>query len=426
MHRFTFFILLLTFFATTAHSSAADWTQFRGPDGNGHSSATGVPLEWSDTLNVTWKQPIAGQGWSSPVVSGGRIYLTAAVPVAAASVDAASADEKSKDFSLQLLWLNATTGKQLGSVEIFRQEGATAPKIHKKNSHASPTPIIEGDRIYVHFGHQGTACVSREGKVMWRTRELAYSPAHGNGGTPVLVDDLLIFSCDGTKDPFVVAIDKATGEVRWKTQRQANASRKFSFATPTLINVEGERQLISPGSGEVAALDPMTGEVLWRVDYGDGYSVIPKPVFANGLVFICTGFGRPNLLAIRPDGRGDVTETHVVWKTDRQVPNTPSLLAVGDELYMVADRGVATCLDARSGKVHWQERLGGNYSASPTYVDSRIYFQSEQGDTTVIAPGRDFQKLGKSELGAQTLASYGIVGAALLIRTENHLYRIER
>ncbi|HUG70856.1 MAG TPA: PQQ-binding-like beta-propeller repeat protein [Pirellulaceae bacterium] len=415
MHRpaslYTFALMLLC----CATLGAAEWTQFRGPEGNGHATATGIPLEWSDSLNVTWKQAVPGEGWSSPVVSDGTIYLTAAVPI----------DGAEGDLSLRLLSLSAKTGEQLNSIEIFRQDGATAPKIHSKNSHASPTPIIEGDRVYVHFGHQGTACVSREGKVLWRTRELAYAPVHGNGGTPIVVDDLLIFSCDGAQDPFVAGIEKESGKVRWKTLRKSEVSRKFSFATPTLINVEGERQLISPGSGEVSALDPLTGEELWRVDYGDGYSVIPKPVFANGLVFVCTGWNPPNLLAIRPDGRGDVTETHVVWQTDDQAPNTPSLLVVGDELYMVADKGVASCLDTRTGEVYWEKRLGGNYSASPLYVDGRIYFQSEQGETTVIAPGRKYQKLATSELGEPTLASYGVVDNALLIRSEKHLYRIE-
>ena len=395
MPRFSRSMLFVAICSLMASSQAADWTQFRGPDGNGHSTATGVPVEWSDTLNVTWKQAISGEGWSSPVVSEGTIFLTAAVPV----------EGGSGDRSLQLLWLSAATGEQLGSVEIFRQDGATAPRIHPKNSHASPTPLIEGDRVYVHFGHQGTACVSREGKVLWKTRELAYAPVHGNGGTPIVVDELLIFSCDGAQDPFVAGIEKATGIVRWKTNRKSEVSQKFSFTTPILINVEGERQLISPGSGEVSALDPRTGEELWRVDYGEGYSVIPKPVFANGLVFICTGYGRPNLLAIRPDGRGDVTETHVVWQTDNQVPHTPSVLVVGDELYMVADKGIASCLDSKTGKVYWEERLKGDYSASPLYADGHIYFQSEEGDTTVIAAEREFQKLASNRLGEPTLAS---------------------
>lgn len=416
MPRFLFLCHLLVFFvaAWCEGLQSADWTQFRGPDGNGHAVATDVPLEWSSSNNVAWKQAVPGEGWSSPVVSNGTVYLTAAV------YDSGD----SGDYSLRLLSFNVKTGEQRGDVEIFRQDGATAAKIHKKNSHASPTPVVEGDRIYVHFGHEGTACVNSDLNVLWRTRELAYEPVHGNGGTPVIVDDLLIFSCDGREDPVVVGLDKTNGKVRWKSPRKAETARKFSFATPILINVEGERQLISPGSGEVSALDPMTGEELC-VNYGDGYSVIPKPVYANGLVYVCTGYNRPNLLAIRPDGRGDVTETHVVWETDDQVPHTPSLLIIGDELYMVSDKGIASCLDAHTGKPHWVERLGGNYSASPVYVDGRIYFQSEQGDTTVIAPGREYQKLATSHLDEQTLASYAVVDNALLIRSEKFLYRIE-
>ena len=414
MPRFFYSVLSIATCAITLSSFAAEWTQFRGPDGNGHTSATGLPLKWTDTVNVIWKEAVPGEGWSSPVVSGDTIYLTAAIPV-----------DGSTDQSLRLLSFNAKTGVPSGSVEIFLQDGETTPRIHKKNSHASPTPLVEGDRVYVHFGHEGTACVDHAGEVVWKTRELAYAPVHGNGGTPIIVDDLLIFSCDGKADPFVAALEKTTGKVRWKTNRKSEVDRKFSFTTPILINVEGERQLISPGSGEVSALDPQTGEELWRVDYGDGYSVIPKPVFANGLLFVCTGYNRPNLLAIRPDGRGDVTESHVAWETDRQAPHTPSVIVVGDELYMVADKGVASCLDAKTGKVHWEERLGGNFSASPLYADGRIYFQSEQGDTTVIAVGTDFKKLASNALGERTLASYGVVDNALLIRSEKHLFRIE-
>lgn len=398
-------------------ADAESWNRFRGPSGDGHSAAANLPTRWSNLENVAWKQPIPGQGWSSPVVSDGRIYLTAAVPVDG---------EQSQDFKLQLFGLAADSGKMLGNIEIFTQEGASAPKIHRKNSHASPTPIIDGDRIYVHFGHQGTACVSRSGKVLWRNQELRYRPVHGNGGSPILVDDVLIFSCDGGSDPFVVALDKHTGEIKWKTPRVADVTKKFSFSTPTSIEVDGQTQVVSAGSGAVCAYDPSSGEELWRVNYGEGYSVIPKPVFAHGLVFVCSGYGTPILFAIRPDGQGDVTDTHVAWQTNRYAPHTPSVLIVGDELYMVSDRGIASCLDARTGKVHWSgERLGGGFSASPLYAGGKIYFQNEEGDTTVIAPGKEFQELATSSLAERTLASYGIVDSALLIRSDKHLYRIE-
>src|SRR6185437_5702085 len=236
-----------------------------------------------------------------------------------------------------------------------------SPRIHGKNSHASPTPLVRGERLFVHFGHQGTACLDLEGKVLWKNTSLHYAPVHGNGGSPILVDDSLVFSCDGGDKRFIVALNVVNGEVRWKTDRTIEASRKFSFSTPLLIVVDGKKQIISPGSNVVCAFDPATGHEIWRVRY-DGYSVIPRPVYGQGLLFICTGYNTPSLLAIRPDGKGDVTDTHVVWKTRKAVPHTPSPLLVGEELYFVSDSGQASCLDARTGQVHWQERLGGNYS----------------------------------------------------------------
>ncbi len=212
----------------SASLSAIEWNAFRGPGGDGHASVSGLPTEWSESQNVVWRQPVPGQGWSSPVVNKGRIYITAAVP----------SDAGSSDFSLRLLAFSEATGELLNDYEVFQQRGDAAPRIHKKNSHASPTPLISDDRIYVHFGHQGTACLDTDGNVLWRNRSLAYKPVHGNGGSPILVGDALIFSCDGGSDPFIVALDAKTGEVRWKTDRQTDASRKFSFTTPTLITVD--------------------------------------------------------------------------------------------------------------------------------------------------------------------------------------------
>jgi outer membrane protein assembly factor BamB len=220
-----------------------------------------------------------------------------------------------------------------------------------------------------------------------------------------------------------VALDCRTGRVRWKTPREVGAPKGFSFSTPLLITVNGGQQLISPGSNVVLALDPGDGKELWRVRY-QGYSVIPRPVFGHGLVFVCTGYESPTLLAIRPDGRGDVTETHVAWKARKAVPHAPSPLLAGDELYLVSDGGVASCLDAKSGRAHWQRRLGGAFSASPLHAGDRIYFQDEHGVGTVIQAGKQFRQLAKNALAEPTLASYAAVDGALFIRTEGHLYRI--
>jgi outer membrane protein assembly factor BamB len=239
-----------------------------------------------------------------------------------------------------------------------------------------------------------------------------------------MVDGRLVFNADGAENPFVVALDKNTGDVVWKVERKAEARQTFSFCTPLLITVNGRRQIITPGSGAVSALDPKDGREIWRVRYGQGYSVVPRPVHGHGMVFIATGFNRADLLAIRVDGEGDVTDTHVAWRTTKGAPLTPSVLLIGDELYAVNDAGIASCFDARTGTVHWQERIEGNYSASPIVVGDRIYFQSETGTGTVLKASREFTKLATNQLGERTLASYAVAENSFFIRTEKHLFRI--
>jgi outer membrane protein assembly factor BamB len=354
---------------------------------------------------------VPGTGWSSPVLVGGRLYLTAAIP------------GEGDRLNLAALALDAATGRELWRTAVLQQDGA-APGIHRKNSHASPTPIVADGRLYVHFGHMGTACLDLEGKVLWRQTALEYPPLHGNGGTPVLWRDLLIYSADATENPFVVALDKTTGEVRWKVPRVTDHPRKFSFSTPTVIEVAGRSQLISPGSGVVDALDPATGAAIWRARH-DGFSVIPKPVFGHGLVFVGTGYEAPTAIAVRVAGAaGDVTDTHVAWTLRRGAPNTPSFLLVGDELYLLADSGVMSCVDARTGTVHWQERVCGGASASPVLAGGRIYVQDEQGKGVVLAAGKEFRKLAENPLGERTLASYAVTDGALFIRSEENLFRI--
>jgi outer membrane protein assembly factor BamB len=406
----TAFLLLITL------ASAEDWPEFRGPTGQGIVRDAALPVEWSPARNVAWKRALPGQGWSSPIVHQGRIYLTSAVPVAGS---------KQNDLALTALCLEAKSGELLWQKEVFRQDGAKAPKIHAKNSHASPTPLTDGRHLYVHFGHQGTACLDLGGQIVWRNGDFKYDPEDGNGGSPILVDDRLIFSCDGNDQQFAVALDRASGKVLWKTARKPDSKFKYAYSTPLLITVNGQQQVISPGPGAVWAYDPANGKEIWRVRYGAGYSVVPRPVFGHGLVYICTGFDTPNLLAIRPDGAGDVTSTHVAWTGRRGVPLITSLLLVGDELYMVSDKGIASCLDARTGNVHWQERLGGAYSASPLVADGKVYFQSEEGTSVVVKAGKRFEQLARNSLEERTLASCAASAGALYIRTEKHLYRIQ-
>ncbi|MFA6565005.1 MAG: PQQ-binding-like beta-propeller repeat protein [Verrucomicrobiia bacterium] len=402
----------VAFVVQAAAPDQGDWTEFRGPTGQGLSTAKNLPIEWSASTNVVWKQAIPGLGWSSPVVQRGQVFLT-------------TAETGSEDGpSLRALCLDAATGRMLWNTEVFKSTETQAKPINGKNSHASPTPVLENNRLYVHFGHNGTACLDLDGKTVWRMNSLRYPPNHGNGGSPILVGDKLVYNADAASDPFIVALDKATGKVRWKVKRESQAKNKFSFSTPLLITVNGQPQIISPGSGVVSALDPKDGHEIWRVRYGNGYSVVPRPVFGRGLIFISTGFNRADILAIRPDGRGDVTDTRVAWRATKGAPLTPSMLVVGEELYAVSDDGLASCFDAKTGKVHWQERLGGRYSASPLAADGRIYLQNESGTGTVLKPGKTFTTLATNSLAERSLASYAVADGALFIRTAENLYRI--
>jgi outer membrane protein assembly factor BamB len=404
----TVLVLLLA-----APVAAEDWPQFRGPTGQGHSGERGLPLEWSETRNIVWKTPVPGSGWSSPVVAGGRIWLTT-------MTGPRDSRNGRGALSLRALAFDVASGREIVNVEVFRVESPGA--MHQKNSRASPTPIVEGDRVYVHFGADGTAALDTAGQILWRTR-LPYESQHGNGGSPVLYRDLLIVNCDGNGgDAYVAALDTRTGTIRWKTDRRTPADQAYS--TPLVIRV-GERDLlVSPGAYRAAAYDPLTGTEVWRVGYRDGFSNVPRPVFGQGLVYIATGFNAPTLIAVRPDGTGDVTATHVAWTVSRGAPYTPSPILVGEELYYVNDTGILSVVSATTGTMLWQQRLGGNYSASPVFADGRLYFVSEEGVTTVLSPGRSYRPLATNRLDGATLASIGIANGSMFVRTDSHLYRI--
>ena len=391
-----------------ASVSAEDWPQFRGPGGQGHSTEANVPLEWGESRNVAWKTRVDGSGWSSPVVANGRVWLT-------------SARENGRSVSLRALAFDVATGRAVVDTEVFRT--STSAPLHQKNSRASPTPILDGDRVYVHFGPDGTAAIDTSGRILW-TRKLSYEPQHGGGGSPALYRDLLIVNCDGNGDEaYVVALDTRTGQVRWKRNRRQPYAQAYS--TPLIIR-SGDRDLvITAGGFQTAALDPSTGNEVWRISYQEGFSNVPRPVFGNGLVFIVTGFNAPLLVAVRPDGRDDVTRTHVAWTLGRGVPFISSPLLAGSQLYYVSDTGVLSAVDSMSGRMLWQQRLGGNYSASPVLANGRIYFQSEEGVTTVIASGPGYQRLATNQLDEQTLASLAVSNGAIFVRGEKSLYRIQ-
>jgi outer membrane protein assembly factor BamB len=413
MPRLAFPLLALTAVPVAA---SADWPQFRGPAAQGHADKADPPVAWGPKTNVRWRTEVAGSGWSSPVVVGGRVYVTTAVP---------RSEDKTADQSLRAVCLDAATGAVIWDVEVFLQEGKVAPKIHSKNSHASPTPVVDGDRVYVHFGHMGTACLSaRDGARLWESRDLRYAPVHGNGGSPVLAHGKLVFNIDGTDKQQVVALDAATGKAAWVTPRNAKPAKPFSFSTPLVVPVKGADQLVTVGSDVVQGLEPSTGREVWRVKFS-GYSVVPRPVAGGGMVYFSTGYDNPVLYAVKTGGTGDVTGTHVAWTAKSGAPRNASPLLIGDALYCVTDGGLVTCFDAATGRERWKENLGGAYSASPVYAGGRVYLLAEDGTGVVFKPGAEYEELGRNRLDEKALASYAADGPALYARTAKAVYRLE-
>jgi len=403
--------------AVAPSSEGGQWPQFRGPDGQGHVAPTRLPLTWSETANVVWKIPVIGLGLSSPVIDGDRIWMT-------------SATDGRKN--VRALCFDRRTGRMLVmSDELF--DVSQSLRVLAKYGHASPTPVLDGDRIFVHFGASGTACLKRDGSVVWKT-VLPYYHHHGPAGSPVLVDGTLVIICDGFTHSyyeqrvveavdvhqFVVGLDPETGEIRWKTPRNS----QHSYCTPLAVNVGGKTQVVCPGGNGVWAYDPSNGEELWFYKY-TGYSVVPRPVAAQGLIFVCTGYDRASLLAIREGAVGDCTETHLAWKTSRGVPHVSSPIMVGDYLYFANDDGIATCLEIKTGKVAWSRRLEGHFAASPIAVGDLLYFLNEEGTMFVIRAEPRFNELARNTLDGKFLASPAVAGNRLYLRSEKHLYCIE-
>ena len=285
--------------------------------------------------------------------------------------------------------------------------------------------MTDGKRLYVHFGHLGTAALDLDGKVLWRNSDLKYNPVHGNGGTPALVDDALVFSCDGACNPFVVALKCSTGEQLWKTERKSDVPKKFSFSTPLVIEVKGQKQVVIPGPGAVCAYDPKDGKEVWRVRYGTGYSVIPRPVFGHGLLFLSSGFDSPSLLAIRPDGRGDVTKTHIAWTLRKAAPLTPSPCCPATSCTSFPTAASPAAWTPRPASRTGRNGSASQFSASPILADGKVYFLSEDGVGVVVKASPKFEVVAKNPMKERTLASYAVADGALYLRTEKNLYRIE-
>jgi outer membrane protein assembly factor BamB len=396
--------------------AAGEWPQFLGPTGDSHTTATGLPLTWSETEHVVWKTPLHGRGWSSPVIWGNQLWMTTAT------------EDGKQQFAL---CVDRETGKILHDIPLFDNEKPS--EIHVLNSYASPSAVIEDGRVYITFGSYGTASLdTKTAKVLWTRRDLPCEHFRGPGSSPILFGNLLIQHYDGFDFQYIIALDKRTGETVWKNDRQIdygseNGDFKKAFCTPQIFDVNGRLELVSPTSKATLALDPVSGKELWRIRYSQ-FSATAKPIYDPGrqLFYINTGFGKADLYAVKAGGEGDITDTHVLWKSSKSIPSKPTQLLVGDAIYMIHDAGTATCLDAATGDVVWQQRVGGNFSATPLYAEGRIYLLSQEGLTTVIAASRDYKVLAENQLDDGFMSSPTVAGKALFLRTRSALYRIEK
>lgn len=407
--------------------SADDWPQFRGPTGDGIALATNVPLTWSTNHNVRWKMPVPGRGRSSPVILGDRIWLTTALETDVRTF-AAGPDrmQQAERVAIGVVCLERATGRQRYYTELFPVEAP--PAINFLNSYATPTPVVESGRLYCDFGTFGTACLdSASGEVLWK-RQLPLDHHQGPGSSPALYKNLLILVRDGRDQQYVTALDKLTGQTVWKSDRPPLSTpvREFrkSFSTPLVFEAAGKMQMVVPGAQWFVSYEPETGKEIWRVDNGKGETVAPRPVYAGGLVYVSTGVlrGKAQLWAIRVDGQGDVTPTHVAWKLPSSIGFMASPLLLGRELYLLSDDGFVTCVDAQSGDILGKVRAGGNYAASPVYAQGRIYCVSREGKTVVLRADKELAILAENPLDGPVFASPAFTRSGIYLRTDSHLY----
>ncbi len=396
---------------TSGAWAAEHWNQFRGPTGDGQVREA-LPVEWSETQHVAWKTAIPGKAWSSPVVWGDQIWVT-------------SATEDGKE--LYALCVDANSGAIVRNVTVFQI--AEPMFCYPFNSYASSTPVIEQDRLWVHYGSAGTACLdTTTGEVLWSRQDLRCDHHRGPGSSPIVFRNLLILTFDGFDLQYVIALDKRTGETVWKADRTIkygtdNGDLKKAYSTPAVFEHAGRLQMVSPSATATIAYDPLTGQELWTVYHG-GFNAAARPLYSHDQVIICTE-GGVKQLAVRPDGTGDVTKTHINWTNKKGTPTRPSQLIVGDYLYMISDIGIASCLDVRTGEPTWTERLEGRFSGSPLHAAGRVYFFDEDGATHVVkADPNTCQVLATNKLEAGCMASPAVIGNSLILRTKTHLYRI--
>lgn len=417
---------LVTCLGASSVSHADDnWNQFRGPHADGTTTATGLPVEFSEgSPEIVWKSPLPGRAWSSPVVWDRQIWVTNAPEVH----NLAEGEEKLEHpLELSAVCFDLDSGKIMHDKVLFRVD---KPQFtHVTNSYGSPTPYLEEGRAYIHFGAYGTACLdSATAEVLWERTDLECDHFRGPGSSPVIYGDLLYLTFDGFDQQYIIALNKTTGKTVWKRDRNVDfgttdGDAKKAYSTPLLINAGGRPQLISPFASHTIAYEPQTGEPIWTVNHG-GMNAAGRPLFGHGLLYVTTADGPNPLVAISPEGTGDLTD-RIAWRSTKSIPKRPSQLLIGDLLFMMNDGGVASCLEAKTGKEVWTKRTEGEYWASPLYAGGLIYCFSQKGEIPVLRAGRKFELVAENKLDDGFLASPAVAGKSLILRSKTHLYRIE-
>ncbi len=384
---------------------AGDWPCWRGPRGDGVTDETNVPLRWSATDNVAWKVPIPGWGHSSPIVCGKRVFVTTYVEDGNRRV---------------LMCLDRSSGKALWEKTVV-----TAPpeKKHNLNSYASGTPATDGKHVWSAFLQASdiiVTCHDIDGNEVWRKSPGTFSSVHGFCSSPVLYKDMVILNCDQDAVAWIVAFDKATGAERWRTDRP---NRTRSYCTPTIFQAAGKKQMVLSGSKCVASYDPDTGKQHWLVD-GPTEQFVAGVIFTDDMFFVTGGYPELHIIAIRPDGAGNVTNTHIAWRGTEGVSYVPSPVAHGHYFFVVDDRGQGSCFEAKTGKRMWKQKLGRHHSASAVAAGGHLYFLDDDGRMFVVKAGPQFEVLARNDLGEECYASPAISDGQIFIRTLGNLFCI--
>ena len=408
-------LLLITVASCVVIEANEQWSQFRGHYGNGIIKSTSAPINWSENTNIDWKTPIHDRGWSSPVIWNDQIWMTTATK------------EGNKMYAI---CVNKLSGKIEHDIHVFDVKSPQA--ITNENTYASPTPVVEEGRVYVHFGTYGTACIStKDGQILWKRRDLNCDHEIGAGpaSSPFIYNNFLIFNVDGRDVQYVIALNKKTGETAWKTNRSVNFSdvqvnQRKAYGTPFIIPRGNTNQMVSIGAKGVYSYDPENGKELWKAEHR-GWSIAPRPVYGEGLVFTMIDRDRPEMWAINPSGSGDITGTHVEWKETKRMPPRASPIIIKDLLFVVDRNGYISCIEAKTGKSIWQKRMKGRFSASPILANNLIYFFNEDTVCTIIKPTRQLEIVAENQLSDDKLmATPAFDENSIYIRTEKNLTRI--